>query len=526
MSAGAGSPILDSHAMQRVLAAQPLPRLGLLPLTSDSHPFNGAAWQNEPINLGEHGYVEEEYLVSGAANVYDWVPYSDFDTRILRHGHYTTRILVRRPEERSVWSGRVVVELINAATRYDWTAVWSALWEQLLTKHDVYVGITARPVVFPGLQRFDPVRYAGLSMANPLAPGQQAGGTMPGDEDYDLNFSRLYENGLIWDIVTQTGRLLRRADGANPLGRPAELVILSGESEQAEYLCTYYKWFTPAATLADGRPIFDGYLAECLLLGDPQAFFPSLVAAPINQAAPIANPLPADDPQLAWVPARSVPWMGLNSQWDYAAARGADPPVNHDDDQHKAVFWELAGCHHGWAWQYLYGDACAADLIKAGFWDPATYDWACTVNNPEVPLYMAEKAAFEDLSSWITDGIAPPMPPPIRNRPRDDSIPYATFRDSPSYDSLDIAEGGLRLPMVDVPICSYGMARGALHPPSGLDQIVPFGPDTLRALYGSKGEYVRKYETAARGLVERRCLLPADAVRLIARASEVTCFAG
>jgi len=526
MSASARRPVLTADALQQVLAAQPLPRLELLPVTADSHPFNGAAWQNEPIDLGEHGYVEEEYLVSGTANVYDWVAYSDFDARILRHAPYTTRILVRRPEERSAWSGRVVVEFINAATRYDWTAIWSSLWEQLLAKHDVYIGITARPVVFPSLQKFDPVRYATLSMANPLPPGQQAGGTNPSDPDYDPNYSRLYENGLIWDIVTQAGRLLKSGSAANPLGQPADLVILSGESEQAEYLCTYYKWFTPAAKLAGGTPIFDGYLAECLLLGDPQALFPFFTAAPINQTAPVVTPLPADDPQLGWVPARSIPWIGLNSQWDYAAARGLDPPVNHNDDHHKAVFWELAGCHHGWAWQYLYGDACADDLIRAGFWDPATYDWSCTVNNPEVPLYMAEKAAYEDLSSWITDGTAPPMPPPIRNRPKDESIPYATFRDSPSYNSFDIAEGGLRLPMVDVPICSYGMARGALHPPSGLDQIVPFGPDTLYSLYGSKAEYVCKYESAALGLVERRYLLPSDAVTLVAQAREVTCFSG
>jgi len=46
-----------------------------------------------------------------------------------------------------------------------------------------------------------------------------------------------------------------------------------------------------------------------------------------------------------------------------------------------------------WEWQYLYGDACAADLLAAGFWDPATYDWHTTVDNPEVPLYMVEKAA-------------------------------------------------------------------------------------------------------------------------------------
>ena len=37
-----------------------------------SHPFGGAAWEMQPEDLRAHGYVEEEYLVSGTANVYDW----------------------------------------------------------------------------------------------------------------------------------------------------------------------------------------------------------------------------------------------------------------------------------------------------------------------------------------------------------------------------------------------------------------------------------------------------------------------
>ena len=30
---------------------------------------------------------------------------------------------------------------------------------------------------------------------------------------------------------------------------------------------SYYKWFTPAAYLRNGRRIFDGYLAECFTDG-------------------------------------------------------------------------------------------------------------------------------------------------------------------------------------------------------------------------------------------------------------------
>ena len=521
-AAVATDPVLDAEALQNVLNAQALPKLEMLPVTASSHPFNGALWQNKPIKLTKYGYVEREYLMRGNANVYGWVAASDFYTRVLRGGPYATRVLVRRPARMSTWSGRVVVELMNTSAGYDWTAIWSALWESAVSRHDVYVGITAKPAVFPGMQQFDAERYAGLAMPNPLPADQQAGGTVPGAADYDPNYSRLYENGLVWDIATQAGRLLKSASPQNPLGRPARLVILSGESQQGNCLVTYYKWFTPAAYLRSGRPIFDGYLAECFVNANPQDPFPSFTQAPINQTEPLTNPLPAGDPQLGWVPARPVPWMSLNSQWDYAAARGFAQPASHNTRTHKAVFWDLAGCNHGWEWQYLYGDASAADLLKAGFWDPATYDWRTTPDNPEVPLYMAEKAAYKDLVQWISRGSAPPVPRHILSRPNDPSIGFGVYRNAAVYDGLGTSMGGLRLPMVVVPVASYGEGRYVLTPPGGSAEIVTLGSDVLGQLYTSKADYVRAYSEAAMQLVEQRYLLLGDARKLIGQAKLVT----
>lgn len=522
--AGAG-PVLDADALQKVLLQQDLPTLELLPVTDTSHPFNGAAWQNKPIDLGKYGYVEHEYLMSGEANVYGWVAGSDFSTQVLREGEYATRILVRRPANLNKWSGRVVVELMNTSAGYDWTAIWSALWERLLARHDVYVGITCKAAVFPGLQTFDAERYAGLAMDNPLPPEEQAGGLLPGDEGYDPNFSKLYENGLVWDIATQAGRLLKSNGPANPLKRAARTVVLSGESQQGNVLVSYYKWFTPAAYLKNGRPIFDGYLAECFVNANPQDPLPgtpdslAFAQAPINQTEPLTNPLPADDPQLGWVPARPVPFAAINSQWDYSAARGFPAPESFNTRDHRAVLWDLAGCNHGWEWQYLYGDACAADLLKAGFWDPATYDWSTTPNNPEVPLYMAEKALYRDLLQWIkSPHKAPPVPATIESVPNDPSVGFGIYRDAAVYDEYGNAKGGLRFPMIAVPVASYGEGRYVLTPPHGLDEIVPFSDDVLKSLYSSRNQYVNRYTHAAMRLVQQRYLLPADAHKLVRQA--------
>ncbi len=59
------------------LAAQtlvPVPPTTLVPVTTDSYPLGAADHLNVPEDLSKVGYVEEEYFVSGTANVYDWAP--------------------------------------------------------------------------------------------------------------------------------------------------------------------------------------------------------------------------------------------------------------------------------------------------------------------------------------------------------------------------------------------------------------------------------------------------------------------
>jgi hypothetical protein len=396
------------------------------------------------------------------------------------------------------WSGEVVVEVINMTAGYDWTAIWSAIWEKALADGDVYVGVTSKPNVLPGMVRFDADRYGRLSFANPLPADEQTCGTLPDDPDYDPNLSRLYENGLVWDILTQTGRLLKSRSADNPLGRPAERVMLSGESQSANFLLTYYRYFTPAAALRNGDPVFDSYLAETGV---------GIEGAPINQCAPTSNPLPDGDVQATTFPRRSVPWLGINSQWDYPGVRGWTAPADSDTFSTKRRFWELAGSNHGWEWQYLYGDATAEDLIKAGFWDPATYAWSCTPNNPEVPFYMAEKAAYAQLKRWARGGKAPSRAPRILTGPSDTI-------DTTLYDGLGNAMGGIRFPMLEAPVARYGPGEYAL---SGdcTDQIVPFRKQTLRSLYPTRSSYLEQYRDATTRLLRDGFILREDVRKLL-----------
>jgi len=85
-------------------ARTPIPRVsGPLPVTSTSYPFGAADHQLIPQDLAKAGYVEDEYLVSGRANVYSWPAPGPAIVRT-PDAPYTTRVLVRRPARRAAAS--------------------------------------------------------------------------------------------------------------------------------------------------------------------------------------------------------------------------------------------------------------------------------------------------------------------------------------------------------------------------------------------------------------------------------------
>src|ERR1051325_4968789 len=84
--------LLRYHA----IAATPLPKvIGPIAVTATSYPFGAADHTVIPQDLKSLGYLEEEFLISGAANVYDWAE-GPGSVRV-PDAPYTTRVLVRRP---------------------------------------------------------------------------------------------------------------------------------------------------------------------------------------------------------------------------------------------------------------------------------------------------------------------------------------------------------------------------------------------------------------------------------------------
>jgi hypothetical protein len=71
---------------------------GPLIVSDESYPQLAAHRTQAFLDLDSMGYVEEEYLVSGQANVYDWALDGSVSVKISA-APYTTRILVRRPAD-------------------------------------------------------------------------------------------------------------------------------------------------------------------------------------------------------------------------------------------------------------------------------------------------------------------------------------------------------------------------------------------------------------------------------------------
>ena len=69
---------------------------------------------------------------------------------------YVNRVLVRRPQNKSRFSGNVVVEILNPSARVDIDRIWVETWRFMVRNGDIYIGITAKGDVLDALYRIDP----------------------------------------------------------------------------------------------------------------------------------------------------------------------------------------------------------------------------------------------------------------------------------------------------------------------------------------------------------------------------------
>jgi hypothetical protein len=468
---------------------------GPVPLTAQSHPFGAADHTLQPQDMMALGYIEEEFFISGNANVYDWPERGALEVRT-PDVPYTTRLLIRRPADAARFSGNVVVEMLNPSNLFDLNIAWAMSHTQMLRNGDAWVGITAKPIAVETLKQFDAERYAPLSWANPLAA------TDPINCEVSRDTTQATENGLIWDIHTQVGTWLRSADSTNPFSYATadattdtaasmvEKLYAWGYSQTGSFLYTYINAIHPQVTKARGESMFDGYLVAV-----------SSGPSSINQCAPrIAR----DDPRRP-IENAGVPVIHIMSQSDYLfGIASRQPDSDSPNDQFRR--YEIAGSGHA-SPDELYWGPKPADLLTAG---RAVPPLACNEGpRSRFPNRLAFNAALVWLDQWARNDIAPPLADLIQ-----------VVDGQPVLDDHANVIGGLRSPYVDVPTSTWnGNSTGESFCRIAGHEI-PFSAEKLKALYPTHNAYVNAVSASVNELVSSGFLLEADGAEVVREAQQ------
>ena len=483
-------------AAQGTPAPTPIPNVtGPIPVAAESYPLMVSSRLQTLVDLPKAGYVEEEFFVSGRANIYDWA--ADGRLSVKTAGApYTTRILLRRPAAPARFSGTVIVEIANSARRFDFNFTWGVSHDHFMENGDAFVVITLAQPNMEGLKAFDAARYAPLSMANPTpdeACNVGRGGGAPQ--------TSTFEPGLQWDILSQTGALLKAARAGGPLaGFTVQRVYMTAYDG---IMATYVAAIHPTARLANGRAVYDGYI---------QHRHPGL--ASIRRCAPT----PADNDPRQTLHTLDVPLIRIIPETDVLTLfrfRREDSDAPND----RYRLYEVAGGAHADGAFYSY-EPSVADLKKIG--SPYAYLASWPFHNQCEPEMLLMKtpintyvldAALANLTRWVRDGVTPPKA--ARISVENGGTPQARV----VRDQYGNAVGGVRTPYLDVPIATYHTTtKGEGFCPE-LGRADTFDWARLASVHGTPQNYASKVAQSVDRLVRERWLTESDGKRIKAEAA-------
>jgi len=426
-------------------------------------------------DLGEAGFVEEEFAAAGTATSYrsegELPADGTFELVEDVSADYRTRIVVRRPAEAADFNGTVVVEWLNVSGGIDANPDYVYMLDELMRGGYAWVGVStqrigieggpvavtvegideATSVAGKGLKTLDPERYGDLSH--------------PGD-------------AFSYDIYTQVGRALRTPGELDALGGlEPERLLAVGESQSGFALTTYIDGVQPLGL------VYDGFLVHsrggaAAPLGEPGAGID--IAGTIGGAP---TQIRTDG---------HAPVITLETESDVVGVLNYLPARQPDDERFR--LWEVAGTAH--ADQYLLGERSAA------------LDCGTEINAG--PHHFLVKSALRHLDTWVRDGEAPPEAP---------RLDVDESGAAPVYDRDEngIVTGGIRTPQVDVPVATLSgeAVEGASIACLLFGSTTPLPAERLTELYPSADEYLDAYTEAADAAVEAGFVLEEDREALL-----------
>jgi len=442
---------------------------------------------NELCKLEQQGYLEEEYFFSGTANVYG--ENGKGGAQILfADAPYTNRLVVRRPQNAHLSSGRVIVEILNSSSYMDIDRVWILAHRHLLRNNDVYIGVTSKPITMKTLRKFNKERYAPLSWNNPRAcpyPAE-ALGNFKGASNPET------EDGLFWDMLSDLAAEIRH--GAAFLADvPVKQVYLAGWSQSAGYMVTYTNYFAKSHHDESRSPLFDGYFA---------AGAAPMVAPALNQCE--YTDLIEGQGRIAFA---GTPYLLMQTESENAKLGTFENRLPFSDNPLlQCRYYDISGSTHDSVESMTNYYRGSLDMQKTGCY--LTYPGK-EPNANDFPYYFAICAGLQCLYLWVEKNILPPDVEPI---PVDEHLNNLT-------DNFGNAQKGWRLPEIDVPVCQYRPHASSLHPNDSTMLYgceIPFEQNHLRELYGTLSNYRRLVEQTADKAVQNLFLLPQDREECIA----------
>jgi hypothetical protein len=435
------------------------------------------------VDLAELGYREDEYFVEGTAARYAPVPGSElgwdgqWQVEPVEIAPYKTRMVVVRPSNPADFNGTVIVLWNNVSAGYENFGGGDSpeLFEggyAFAAVSAQRVGVHGSPADSQGLLAWDPERYGSLSIPS---------------DDYSF------------DIFTQAADLVApdRPQGDPDLmgGLQVRRLIAQGASQSAARLATYLNAVQPLTRRFDALFLlmyFGG--GTSLEVGD--AVLTVRDAADANQPRiPEGLHLLRDD--------LGIPVMVLNTECEATAYYGVRQP---DTDRYR--YWEVAGASH----VSMQAMSSSAPRLERdfGFSIPLDDESMQAIN--QVSVAPVVDAALHHLQIWVSDGTAPPVQPRIEF----DGAPPQIVRDADG-----IAEGGIRLPQVEVPLAHNSALQ---RTPDIFARLVgshdAFPVGKVRQRYGTRDAYLEQYEAAARAAEAASVVLPRDVDALLADAAK------
>ena len=273
-----------------------------VPAGEHDRPFTSATF-----DLGEHGYVEEEWFLQGDASTYGPAPGTtltadgNWSTVVTGSAAFSTRVLVRRPVDAARFDGTVVLEWLNVSGGIDLDPVWAQAFAEIMRSGNAWIGVSAQragvngPPLVPGFSQplalWDPERYGTLDV--------------PHDD-------------LSYGIFTDAARLAH--EGALTGGLPVDVVIASGASQSANRLVTYVNGVHPLVGVIDAFLVHGRVGTTC---------------------PPLAAGVDSPDPVVLRTTDDAAPVVVLESEFDTLRSWQARQP-----DSERFRLWEVAGSTH------------------------------------------------------------------------------------------------------------------------------------------------------------------------------------